>query len=286
MTSTVGDGVVDSVVPLNLTLPFQGEAQRLLVTPAFNSLSAVSSIALLVTFALEASPGTLQPDALDRVISIELGLSGFFVVEFLARWWSVGCSPRALIRPLFVFDILNILPLLVALSSPSGCILAARAVAHSNTALSKTAHSKSGAFETAIWHLRLPSPRSPNPLPFLCATVSMLAIDTPLAPLRLLRALRILRLRRLLGKEELSTLARAVTGDPTFSVPESQRVVARVAFSVVAIVLISAGIEWQAEHLDNPLLSTYADAIYFSITTLTTVGFGYELPIRTHAAHA
>ena len=102
----------------------------------------------------------------------------------------------------------------------------------------------------------------------------MLAIDTPLAPLRLLRALRILRLRRLLGKEELSQLARAVTGDPGYSVPESQRVVARVAFSVVAIVLSSAGIEWQAEHLANPLLSTYGDAVYFSVTTLTTVGFG------------
>ena len=54
--------------------------------------------------------------------------------------------------------------------------------------------------------------------------------------------------------------------------------VARLAFSVVSIVLIAAGVEYEVE-LGNPALSTYADAVYFSVTTLTTVGFGDVVPI-------
>jgi voltage-gated potassium channel Kch len=122
-----------------------------------------------------------------------------------------------------------------------------------------------------------------NILPVLVALTSasgfsMLALDTPLAPLRLLRALRILRLRRLLGRDEVERLARALTGDPAYSVPESQRVVARVAFSAISIVLVAAGIEWTVERAVNPSLQSYADALYFSVTTLTTVGFGDIVP--------
>ena len=36
--------------------------------------------------------------------------------------------------------------------------------------------------------------------------------------------------------------------------------------------------EYEVE-LGNPALSTYADAVYFSVTTLTTVGFGDVVPI-------
>ena len=94
-----------------------------------------------------------------------------------------------------------------------------------------------------------------------------------------LRALRILRLRKFLGREEVTRLARAVTGNPTVEVPEVQRVIARVAFSIVAIVLVSAGALWSLERPVNSAFSSYLDALYFSITTLTTVGFGDVVPI-------
>jgi voltage-gated potassium channel len=106
---------------------------------------------------------------------------------------------------------------------------------------------------------------------------SGLAANT-FAPLRLLRALRVLRLRRLLGPAEATRLLRSVTGDPQAACTETQRVGLRVALSVLSIVLISAGVEWQLERDINPLLATYGDALYFSVTTLTTVGLGDVSP--------
>lgn len=226
LLDTVGDSQVDDALPLTEALPLQGWAQRVLANPVFEVLSLTSSIAVLVTFALETSAASTYVEA---AINAELTFSLFFVVEFALRWWSVGCKPRYLFSPAMLIDLLNILPLFVALSSAS--------------------------------------------------SFSILAVDTPLAPLRALRALRILRLRRLLGKEEVGRLARLLTGDPTYAVPESRRVLVRLVFSAVSIVFVSAGVEWQAERAVNPSLSSYADALYFSITTLTTVGFGDVVPV-------
>ena len=103
--------------------------------------------------------------------------------------------------------------------------------------------------------------------------------NTPLAALRLLRLLRVLRLRRLLGRGEIDKLAQALTGNPNARVDEVERVLLGFALSVVSIVLVAAGAAYEAERLTNPTLSSYADALYFSITTLTTVGFGDVVPI-------
>ena len=105
------------------------------------------------------------------------------------------------------------------------------------------------------------------------------ALDSPFASLRLLRALRILRLRKFFAPADAQRIVRFVTGDPAAELSEVQRVAARAAFSVVSIVVVSASWEWLVERDVNAKLATYADALYFSITTLTTVGFGDVYPI-------
>ena len=98
---------------------------------------------------------------------------------------------------------------------------------------------------------------------------ALVGANSPLPALRLLRVLRILRLRRLLGRTEVNKLAKAITGDPEVRVGEVQRVGLTVALSVLSIVFITAGAAYEAEHAVNPMFASYADALYFSITTLT-----------------
>lgn len=119
-----------------------------------------------------------------------------------------------------------------------------------------------------------------NIAPFLLSRVLGLQnLEGSLAALGSLSALRILRLRKFLGREEATRLLRLVTGDRAAQVSEEQRAVARTAFSVLAIVFVSAGVQWNLERDINDNLDSYADALYFSLSTLTTVGFGDVVPI-------
>ena len=52
------------------------------------------------------------------------------------------------------------------------------------------------------------------------------------------------------------------------------------ALSVIASLLTAAGLIFEAERATNPAFSTFGDAIYFAITTLTTVGFGDVVPFN------
>ena len=110
----------------------------------------------------------------------------------------------------------------------------------------------------------------PNSLP---ADLEILGV------LRLLRAARILRFSRLLSRERFAPIARLLGASESEAAEEAARAVARVGFSAVSIVCIAAGLTWQAERATNPHLATYADALYFSVTTLSTVGFGDITPV-------
>jgi len=55
------------------------------------------------------------------------------------------------------------------------------------------------------------------------------------------------------------------------------------AYIMVAIVFVSAGLIFYAEHEINPeKFRTFFDAIYFSVVTLTTVGFGDITPVSDY----
>ena len=101
--------------------------------------------------------------------------------------------------------------------------------------------------------------------------VDMVAIASFLAPvtgeafgfLRALRLLRVLRLFRVL--ERLRQVS------PAFQRNE-EAVLA--AANLLVFIFVMTGMVYATQHRSNPHIANYADALYFTITSLTTTGFG------------
>jgi voltage-gated potassium channel len=86
--------------------------------------------------------------------------------------------------------------------------------------------------------------------------------------LRLLRVVRVLRFFRFTRDEEF------FFGEVSL---ETLRVM-KLLMTVVAIFFVSAGLFYDFEHGINPDVETFGDAFYFTVVTLTTVGFGDITP--------
>ena len=88
--------------------------------------------------------------------------------------------------------------------------------------------------------------------------------------IRILRWFRILRLIRFI--EGKNVFGRISTEDTVIFV--------RILFTLFAIIFIYSGLIYQVEHsVNNKGFSTFLDAVYFSVVTMTTVGFGDVTPI-------
>ncbi len=88
--------------------------------------------------------------------------------------------------------------------------------------------------------------------------------------LRLIRCLRILRLVRFF--EEKTWFAR-ISGIEGL-------ILARIIFTLFAIIFIYSSGIYQAEHgVNGEKFETFLDAVYFSVVTMTTVGFGDITPV-------
>jgi voltage-gated potassium channel len=99
-------------------------------------------------------------------------------------------------------------------------------------------------------------------LPFLFTAIDISFI-------RVFRWFRILRLIRFIeGKTIFGYVSR-----------EDSVILARILFTLCTIIFVYSGLIYQVEHPVNPRgFSTFLDAVYFSVATMTTVGFGDITP--------
>ncbi|RAI44048.1 potassium channel family protein [Rhodoplanes roseus] len=81
--------------------------------------------------------------------------------------------------------------------------------------------------------------------------------------------LRVLRTVRLLHTYQL--LARLRLDSPWFCRNEE---VILAAVHLAVFIFVMTGIVYETQHAQNPSIANYADALYFTVTALTTTGFG------------
>ena len=94
-----------------------------------------------------------------------------------------------------------------------------------------------------------------------------------------LRLLRILRLQRVLVDDETFQKFEVALGLNPSDIRPYQLQLARVVISIFTLLSVTAGLVYSAEHNVNPDISDYFTSFYFTLTTLTTVGFGDIHPI-------
>lgn len=88
--------------------------------------------------------------------------------------------------------------------------------------------------------------------------------------LRFFRSLRILRMIRFLQGKNFFFI----------NLEASHIIILKIIYIIITIVLVSSDLIFFAEHtLPGTKINTFTDAVYFSIVTLTTVGFGDITPI-------
>lgn len=110
---------------------------------------------------------------------------------------------------------------------------------------------------------------SPYSLIDLLAILTVFPGVVDISFIRLLRWFRILRLIRFLKGRTL--FGRISTEDSV--------IFARILFTLFAIIFVYSGLIYQVEHRVNPkVFRTFLDAFYFSVVTMTTVGFGDVTP--------
>jgi voltage-gated potassium channel len=96
-----------------------------------------------------------------------------------------------------------------------------------------------------------------------------------LAFFRIFRILRLIRLVRILRFQRMFQGKDTILGKFT----ESQLIVTRIVLTVFTIIFVSSGLIWAVESKINPEYGTIFSAIYFSVVTLSTVGFGDITPL-------
>jgi len=122
-------------------------------------------------------------------------------------------------------------------------------------------------FCARIWASRAPLNELVHPLG-LADVVVVVSFLAPLAGesfafLRILRALRLFRSYQLVSRLRLDFPFFRRNEDAIFSIVH-----------LCVFLLIATALVFATQHGSNPQISNYADALYFTVTTLTTTGFG------------
>jgi voltage-gated potassium channel len=169
-----------------------------------------------------------------------------FAIEFFLRWWSAGrFQLRYLSRPLVSIDaIVVILPLILNGLLP-------------------------------LWDYF----QMAGMVPHLTLPTWILSSSSSNSALLNLRLLRILKFQRILTDKDTYMNFELALGMRERDVRPYQLQLARVVISIFTLVSVSTGLIYAAEHEVNPGIPDYFTALYFGLTTLTTVGFGDISPL-------
>lgn len=105
----------------------------------------------------------------------------------------------------------------------------------------------------------------------LYGLIDLIVIFSLLAPiigegltfLRVLRALRLLRSYQLLNRLRQD-----------FKIFRRNERIVMAALNLCVFIFVMTALVYETQHFTNPKISNYADALYFTVTALTTTGFG------------
>lgn len=115
------------------------------------------------------------------------------------------------------------------------------------------------------------SPRPAREFVHPATWADIVAIVSFLAPIlgEGLGFLRILRTLRLLHTYQLVARLRA---DSSFFRRNQETIIA--VINLIVFVFVMTGLVYETQHWRNPAIENYVDALYFTVTALTTTGFG------------
>lgn len=122
-------------------------------------------------------------------------------------------------------------------------------------------------FSARLWIARRPWRELSHPLTW----ADLIAIASFLAPIvgeggGFLRVLRTLRLMR------TYQLVKQLRGDSAFFRKNQEIIFA--ATNLCVFIFVMTGIVYETQHRTNPGIANYVDALYFTVTSLTTTGYG------------
>jgi hypothetical protein len=209
------------------------------------ALAVLLSSLLVAISTIQDLPTTTEYAITQALITLDV----FFAIDFFMRWFTAGqFKTRYLTKPLALVDIVVvILPLFIGTIMPLV-----------NFITSNINYVSGG--EQLI-------------------SLSQYSPIHDSAGLQNLLLLRVLRLRRVLT--DITTFGRftAALGIGTLNNSQLNTVVkpyqlqlARVLLSIFTLLSVAAGLIYSAEHNVNPDIPDYFTALYFGLTTLTTVG--------------
>ncbi len=109
----------------------------------------------------------------------------------------------------------------------------------------------------------------------LLSIIPILANFGNLAFFRIFRILRLFRMLRVLRFQRIFKQKDTMFGQ----LSDTKLIIIRIVLTVFTIIFVSSGMIWFIESKINPGYGTLWDAMYFSIVTLATVGYGDVTPL-------
>ncbi|GAB5366804.1 hypothetical protein AAMO2058_001175100 [Amorphochlora amoebiformis] len=254
----------------NRQLPYASVIKKSLSSPKFEILTAVLVFSSIVVVAFETL--SLGPEARGFLNDIEDLICGFFGVEYLARWYSRNFRPGYILKPIAIIDFLSFSPLL--LRSLIGWL-----GVHVDLDISMDLGDfvGIGSLPEAAGDTAIGLAAGMPPMPQGRMLISEEEIFA--SPLIFFKLLRIFRLMRYLEDFDTFRDLEIALGLKPSEIRPYQLQLARVLLSLTSAFFFISGLIYLAENKVNPAIPNYFSAMYFGITTLTTVGFGDITPV-------